>query len=142
VTNTGNLRMEAVAPYGTSGARTATSSSALELNHWYFVAGTYDGNDVAVYIDGSLMGSTHYTSTVGLSSDVSIPVGLGHLQNWSLQWFYGMIDDPAVYASALSAAEIGALSSVPESETIALGLGALAGLFTLARRRWRQASLR
>ncbi|WP_051533695.1 GLUG motif-containing protein [Desulfitibacter alkalitolerans] len=106
VTSDGKLRMEAIAPYTVTGARTVTSAAPLNFNQWYHVAGTYDGNNVKIFIDGVLEGSSSFDTYEGLNSDISIPLAIGHLEGWSVQWFRGKIDDARIYDSALTQEQI------------------------------------
>lgn len=106
VTSDGKLRMEAIAPYTVTGARTVTSAVPLNFNQWYHVAGTYDGNNVKIFIDGVLEGSSSFDTYEGLNSDISIPLAIGHLEGWSVQWFRGKIDDARIYDSALTQEQI------------------------------------
>lgn len=127
----GRLRLEAIAPQGTTGSRYAFSSAKLLSGEWYHVAGTYDGQTVAVYVDGALAGSTTYGSVQNLNTAADIPVAIGHLEGWSVQWFRGKMDDVRVYDEALSGGQVSAL--VPEPSAFSLGGMVLMGW--LARRR-------
>jgi hypothetical protein len=131
VTPAGNLAMEPVAPLTTPGVRAVVSTQVLDMSRWYHVAGTYDGQVTSIYIDGVSAGSIDWGSYIALSTKASIPVGIGHLQGWGVQWFRGKIDDARIYDTALTATEIGAL--VPEpSHVLLLALGLVV---TLPRRR-------
>lgn len=112
VTPDTKLRMEAIAPYSATGQRVATSENSLDLNRWYHVAGTYDGYDTKVYIDGVLAGSSSFANYEALNTDQSIPVAIGHLEGWSVQWFRGVIDDARIYDAALSNEEIAELHGI------------------------------
>ncbi len=114
ITPAGNLRMEAIAPYSTSPARVVTSSEALDTHQWCHVAGTYDGTNTSIYINGKITGTVSAVSYAALNTDSTIPVGIGHLDGWSVQWFRGNIDDARIYDEALSEAEIAAIVAIPE----------------------------
>jgi hypothetical protein len=108
----GVIAFEAVAPWGVSGSRVAVSESTVPLNTWIHVAGTYDGYTTRVYINGQLDGSSQtYETFAGMNINPSIRVGIGHLANWSVQWFQGRIDDARVYDSALSNFQLMELAS-------------------------------
>jgi len=114
ITPDGHLRFEAIAPFGTSGSRSTTSAETLDTGVWYHVAGTYDGTTTKIYLDGSPIGSTDYGSTALLNTDATIPKGIGHLENWGVQWFKGRLDDFRLYDLALDDASISNLASIPE----------------------------
>jgi hypothetical protein len=80
---------------------------------WHFVAGTYDGTTLALYVDGELRGSTlrNFSGStpntrgwnIGNFSDETNAV---HGYNSS---FNGLIDEVALFTRALSVDEIGAI---------------------------------
>jgi hypothetical protein len=78
----------------------------IGYNEWHHVAGTYDGENINVYLDGSVDATVATTSHIGVNSaNVLIgenPEAAG--RNWD-----GMIDDVRLYNRALSQAEIGEL---------------------------------
>ena len=80
--------------------------TAVGFNEWHHVAGTYDGANINVYLDGSLDGTIATTSPIGVNAaNVLIgenPEAAG--RNWD-----GMIDDVRIYNRALSQAELGEL---------------------------------
>ncbi len=81
-------------------------TTAVGLNEWHHVAGTYDGANINVYLDGVLDGTVATTSAIGKNAaNVLIgenPEAAG--RNWD-----GMIDDVRIYNRALSQAELGGL---------------------------------
>lgn len=100
------LRMEAIAPYSAGGARVSTSMETLNLNQWYHVAGTYDGINTKIYIDGSLAKSDNHGTFINLKTNEDITAAIGHLQDWGVQWFRGTIDDARIYDGVLSQKQI------------------------------------
>jgi hypothetical protein len=131
-----HLMLETIAPSPTYGSfptsRTAASADALVTGQWHHVAGTYDGQTVAVYVDGALAGSNTFGPLQTLSTDGSIPVGVGHLQGWGVQWFQGRMDDLQVYDNALTSGEIASL--IPEPSSAVLCGASMLILFWLRRR--------
>jgi hypothetical protein len=78
----------------------------LPLSSWSHLAGTYDGTNIRLYVNGVLVRTTLMTAgmpgTVGPlrigGNEVSLPFGG--------QFFKGLIDEIRIYNRALSQAEI------------------------------------
>jgi hypothetical protein len=68
------------------------------LNHWFFLVGTYDSNDVKVYFNGSLMDTT---ANVGATLD-----NVGDINISKSSSINGMMDDIRIYDRALTQDEI------------------------------------
>ncbi|MER6943073.1 LamG domain-containing protein [Nonomuraea sp. NPDC000554] len=85
------------------GART---TSTLPTSEWHHVAGVYDGNQIQVFIDGTLKATQSATGT--LTPSTGTPVMAGDCPADPSRLFNGSIDEARVYARALSAAEINA----------------------------------
>ncbi len=131
-----HLMLETIAPSPIYGAfptsRTAVSADALATGQWVHVAGTYDGQTVSVFVDGALAGTNTFGAMQALSTDGSIPVGVGHLQGWGVQWFQGRMDDLQIYDNALTSGEIASL--IPEPSTAGLCGASMLILCWLRRR--------
>jgi hypothetical protein len=118
----------------------------IVANNWYFVAVTYDSvaGNALVYSgdvnDSAVLAYTYgaNVTTAGnlnLSSATSIALldRFSQGRNWP-----GAIDDVSLYSGALTQSQIDAIqvSEVPEPSTLAMaGLGGMAGLITMMRRR-------
>ena len=79
------------------------SVSTMVPNQWYFLACTWDGSTLSLYVNGSLISSAPV-------STITMPIHtfmVGRYINNS--YFPGMIDDVRVYDKALSSEEIGYL---------------------------------
>ena len=89
-----------------SGATTtAITSTKVNDGTWHFVAMTFDGAYVRLYIDGALQG-TFYGPSLGFLSFEDLYIGeRGNNGNF----FNGSIDDVRIYNRALSSSEITAL---------------------------------
>ena len=109
---------------------------------WHNIIVTYDGDGGAaagdgmhtVYLDGSLFGT--FDNVDPLESVEGLVIG-GHRAGTGRN-FDGSIDDVAFYDHILSTGEVTALqsaSAVPEPNTLALAMVALAGLVNGCRRR-------
>ncbi len=93
-----------------SGSSTAdvnvSSPTPIGLNTWYYLAATYDGSTVRLYIDGTLAGSTSLSHGY-VPSATSLTIG-------SASWYSGgnlngMANEFSVFNRALSPVEIQAL---------------------------------
>jgi hypothetical protein len=106
------------------------------LAGWHHVVMTAKSGEQALYIDGTLAGSASATFT-NLTGASSLRIGSGY----SNRFFNGLIDEVAIYSTALTEAQIdthyAAASDVGVPEPAALGLLAtgITGLATLRRRR-------
>jgi hypothetical protein len=57
-TTTGNGKIQFSVDTGAGNDKKATSSTQLNSGTWYHVAGTYDGTNLKIYIDGALEATT------------------------------------------------------------------------------------
>ncbi|MCX6903384.1 MAG: LamG domain-containing protein [Verrucomicrobia bacterium] len=90
-----------------SKATRVTTKRAVGDGQWHHVVGVYDGQRVAVYVDGVLDGSVAASGPLALNTE---PVWLGDNSAARGQSFNGLLDDVRLYAYGLSEEEIKALS--------------------------------
>ncbi|MDO8688199.1 MAG: LamG domain-containing protein, partial [Dehalococcoidales bacterium] len=89
---------------GASGDAVTDTARTLTTGTWYYVAGTYDGTNVRIYVDGvsnSPTGkawSSQATNTANLN--------IGKMRDSATEYFSGLIDEVAIYNRALSASEL------------------------------------
>ena len=95
---------------GTTTSLTITGTTAVKPNVWYYVAGVADGTNMRLYVNGRQEASaTQSGTTINTISPTT--------NNWGNSLFLGMddsptnflvghLDDPRVYARALSANEV------------------------------------
>ncbi len=76
----------------------AISTETINAEQWYHVAGTNDGSDLKLYIDGQLEDSADSTGFLGVSGNVHI--GLA-----SAFYYNGLIDDVRIYNRAVTESE-------------------------------------
>jgi len=80
---------------------------SFEDNRWYHIAAVMDNNnDVVFYVNGIVVGSV--PGSVPANADADDGLEIGSLDNRE-QFFHGLIDDVAVVATALPAAEVRSL---------------------------------
>ncbi len=82
-------------------------STSVTLNTWYHVAMAYDGVALKLYVNGVLDGSLPVTGDI-ITTSQPVRIGGGAPALEALH-FPGLIDEPAIYNRALSAAEIQAI---------------------------------
>lgn len=77
-------------------------SDSINLNQWIHVAGTYDGQMLKIYVNGTLEDSTYLQTTIDVK-DSSLYVGNNSLNN---RQFDGMINSLNIWDIALNAEQI------------------------------------
>jgi hypothetical protein len=77
--------------------RQATSPETINADQWYHVAGTNDGTELKLYVDGQLKASVSSSGFTGVDENAYI----GHKYNFSL-YYTGLIDDVRIYERAVS----------------------------------------
>ena len=80
----------------------AFGTSALPANAWSYLAETYDGSAVRLYVNGTQVASTAHTGSITTSTN---PLQVGGDSIYG-QHFAGLIDEVRVYSRALTTAQI------------------------------------
>lgn len=88
----------------TTGERSTPPTASLTPNVWAFLAMTYDGATLRLFVNGVETSSAPVTGNL-VTSDGQLTIGGNAI--WS-EWFAGRLDDVRIYNRALSAAEIAA----------------------------------
>ncbi|OHB55552.1 MAG: hypothetical protein A2173_04075 [Planctomycetes bacterium RBG_13_44_8b] len=70
---------------------------------WHHIAGTYDGSNIILYIDGESMANTAHTGPID-TGGFNVNIGSDAAQTW--MWYNGLIDDVRIYNRALTQQEI------------------------------------
>lgn len=80
-----------------------TASTSINNGSWHQVAGTYDGSEVRIYVDGKLENNVPYSSPLDYSPNPNFVIG-----KWDQggREFKGLIDEVRIYNRVLSEAEI------------------------------------
>ena len=78
---------------------TAAASSALPNNSWSHLLCTYDGSNIKLYINGTLVASNSRTGTITSSSSTNINIAQ---KSDSSQRYAGQIDEVVIYNYALT----------------------------------------
>ena len=84
----------------------AQSVTALAPNKWYHIAGSYDGSNVRIYVNGVLENSVPYSGGV-IAPGIDARLGCQRIMDGTVRFFAnGKIDELKVYNYALSSAAI------------------------------------
>jgi hypothetical protein len=88
--------------------RSAVASQQIATGNWYHLAGSYNGQNLIIYINGTEKGNTEIVSTPeDDNNSASFKVGYSNCIHSSItNYFEGFIDDVRVYSRALSEDEI------------------------------------
>lgn len=82
---------------------TQTTPLSLQTNRWYHVAGTYDGSNLKIYVDGVLKGTTAAT----ISPGNTLPLTMGCQDRTGVNYYLnGSLDEVRIWSVARSASEI------------------------------------
>ncbi len=84
----------------------ATSLEMINADQWYLFAGTNDGSNLKLYVDGKLKDSDNSTGFLGVSSNVYIGC-----EPTSSLYYNGLIDDVRIYNRALTESEFQDISN-------------------------------
>jgi len=95
---------------GSFSSANAMGTTALPLNTWSHIAGTYDGTTLRVYVNGVLATSQAQTGTISASTGPLMIGGNNEGEYWA-----GRIDEVRIYNRALSQSEIQSDLSTPVS---------------------------
>lgn len=90
----------------------ATSAAGVPTGSWHHVAGTFDGTELAVYIDGQSAATAAVKGSLSPAAGTNLMVGADPIN--PVDKFTGAVDEVRVYSRALSAAEIAALYAAPD----------------------------
>lgn len=93
----------------TAGTGVGGTDPAAMTTTWTHIVGTYDGANVRLYINGTLVSTMAKTGLLGYT-DSTLRIGLA-IPGSSLQYFKGWIDDVRIYGRAITANEVSTLYS-------------------------------
>lgn len=105
--------LQLVIASSTGSAIIDTATGAISTNAWYFIAGTYDGTSLTLFVNGLRQSTTLTGSASGniLATSLDLIFGARHTTDGASiqQFFTGKLDDLRVYSRPLSAPEIAAI---------------------------------
>ncbi len=91
-----------------SGVRYENSIVTLSTS-WHYIAVTFDGSRIKVYVDGALEKDVNAPGTITKIDDSLFIGTTGSGLSPNSNWYYGLIDEVRIYNRALSAEEIKAI---------------------------------
>lgn len=106
-TNIGQLGFLVKDPAGTNFFVHSTTAE-WKQDDWYHVAGTYDGKELKIYVNGNLEAKSAYTGKIG-TSGLTLWIGADDYPNY----FSGAIDEVRIYNKALDEAAIKKMMNGP-----------------------------
>jgi hypothetical protein len=101
-----------------------SGTAALQLNHWHHVAGTFNGTEMKIYIDGMLAGTRTFGAPVNIiQSFYGMKIGrLADMAQSDTRFWNGMIDEVRIWHRALDQTQISQNMSTHIDQTTASGL--------------------
>jgi Concanavalin A-like lectin/glucanases superfamily len=108
-----DVNLGKVAENGLTNLASVRSKKELGDTQWHHVAATFDGRQIALYLDGELQQSAEAKAPLARNSD---PVTIGDNAARRGRYFDGWIDDVRIYGYALTAQEVQALNRVAETQ--------------------------
>ncbi len=91
---------------GPSALSGAAVNVSIDTAKWYHVVGVYDGTTIKIYVNGALGQSTTFTGSPRVNTGVPLTFG-ARGEGLAGFWTYnGMVDEAAIYSTALSDAQI------------------------------------
>lgn len=91
---------------GTAPNTILKASKQVQLNAWSLITSTYDGTNMKVYVNGSLLLSQPTTTKINTLGTSGISIGVSKQANGIWHYFDGKIDDVGIWDRALTAEEI------------------------------------
>ena len=89
-----------------------TDGYSLTPNNWYYIVGTYDGTDVNLYVNDTLVDSSIYTGTASISSGAGIRL----MERWdSADYWDGYLSTVAIYDKALNSGQVTSIWNATKS---------------------------
>ncbi|MBI3583168.1 MAG: DUF2341 domain-containing protein [Nitrospinae bacterium] len=85
------------------GPATFTADGSFDITQWHHYAGTYDGANLKIYVDGVLKNTTAYTGVINITDTTGLYIGS---DNGTTNYLNANIDEVAIYNRALTLEEV------------------------------------
>jgi hypothetical protein len=90
---------------GTTYSVDTVAGGSVPINTWTHIAGSWDGSNMRVYVNGAVVGTFARTAAV-LTGTVPMSIGADYNNSTATEFFDGMMEDVRLYNRALSSNEI------------------------------------
>ena len=104
---------------GTSNGNAAGGS--VPASGWTYLAGTYDGANVRLYVNAALVTTSPFTGTI--AAGTASGIGLGYNPAYSGDFLNGLLAEAVVYGTALTGAQIAARYASGPAGSLTLAAG-------------------
>ncbi len=111
-----DVNLGTVAENGLANLASVRSKQELRDANWHHVAATFDGRQIALYLDGELQQTAEAKAPLARNSD---PVLIGDNAARRGRYFDGWVDDVRIYGYALTAQEVQGLNRAAETQRAA-----------------------
>lgn len=86
------------------------NASAVPMGAWTHLAGSYDGSNIRLYVDGTEV--VPATAAAGVMTNTGTDtMAIGGRNSVNQHWFPGLVDDVRIYNRALTATEVAVLAA-------------------------------
>jgi hypothetical protein len=109
------------------------SVTPIETSRWYFVAETYNGTDVKLYVNGELDGTIAAPGSIDYLPNVEFWLGGAAGDIGQPFWFSGILDEVEIWNKAMTEDEIMELYQSPPPSSAVSSEGKLATTWGVLR---------
>ncbi len=103
LTSTQKFRFDVV--NSANSAKVAQTTQTFNTNEWYHLAGTFNGTDIKLFVNGSNDGNGTFTGTLPTPTG-NMAIGASYYNGSLVDWWPGNLANVAIWNRALSSDEI------------------------------------